>query len=208
MNQATLARCKCYLFVALSLVVSVGAAQTNALRAEAPSVKVGDQWKYETRDRRTGQKESEALRTVVSVNASRIEGTENNGAFVATLDMNVLETSRYTNTGEVKYLNFPLEIGKKWSFKYDTISKMSGGKGEWQLDAEVVAFEKTKVQAGEFDTYRIEYKGFWNNRSQRTNGRFVITNWYAPSARTTVKSEFDDGYAKSTTELVEVQLKP
>src|SRR5665647_352314 len=164
MNQDTLSRCKLYLAVVLSSAVTLVAAQTNALRADAPSVKVGDRWKYEIRDRRTGLKESETLRTVVSVNSSRIEGTENDGNFVATLDMNLLETSTYATTSEAKYLNFPLEIGKKWSFNQDLTYKVSRGKSQRQLEAEVVAVEKTKVQAGEFDTYRIEYKGFWNNR--------------------------------------------
>jgi hypothetical protein len=170
-------------------------------------VKVGDRWKFETRDRRTGLKESEVARTVGSVSASRIEGAQDDGTFVATPDMNFVETPRVVQTGDVKYLNFPLEVGKKWAFKYGLVNKVSAAKADWQLEAEVVAVETTKVPAGEFETYKIEYKGFWNNRSTGRNGRLVITNWYAPAARATVKNEFDDGYNRTTTELVEMQLQ-
>jgi hypothetical protein len=171
-------------------------------------VKVGDRWKFETRDRRTGLKESEVARTVGSVSASRIEGSQDDGTFVATPDMNFIETPRVVQTGDVKYLNFPLELGKKWAFKYGLVNKVSAAKADWQLEAEVVAVETTKVPAGEFETYKIEYKGFWSNRSTGRNGRLVITNWYAPAARVTVKNEFDDGYNRTATELVEMQLQP
>jgi hypothetical protein len=200
--------CRNLFVAALCAVAGFASGQTATSRAESPSVKVGDRWKFETRDRRTGVKESEVARTVGSVGASRIEGSQNDGTFVATPEMNFVETPTVVLTGDVKYLSFPLEVGKKWAFKYGLVNKVSGARADWQLEAEVVAVDKTKVQAGEFETYKIEYKGFWNNRTTGRNGRFVITNWYAPMARTTVKTEFDDTYNRTTTELVEMQLQP
>lgn len=192
----------------IASTATLASAQATDIRVDAPTAKVGDQWKFETRDRRTGLKESETLRTVVNVSSSQVEGTENGGNFVATPDLNLLETPTVALSGEVKYLVFPLEVGKKWAFKYDLTNKVSGVKAQWQLDAAVVAYEKVKVQAGEFDAFKIEYKGYWNNRTTSRNGRVVLTSWYAPAARTVVKTEYDDTYSRNTRELVEVKLQP
>ena len=183
-------------------------AQTAPVRADPPTVKVGDRWNYETRDRRTGVKESELVRTVTAVTASRIEGTENDGKFIATAELNFLETSTVVLSGDVRYLTFLLEVGKKWDFKYNLANKLTGTTARWQLDASVVAYEKVKVPAGEFDTFKIEYKGFWNNDATHRNGRLVITNWYAPAARSVVKREYDDTFNRNVSELVEFQLQP
>lgn len=194
------------LVIASNLVVAV--AQTVAVRADPPAAKVGDRWKYENRDRRTGIKESESVRTVTSVTATQIEGTENDGKFVATAELNFLETPTITLSSDARYLAFPLEVGKKWDFKFNLANKVTAVTSRWQLDAAVVAYEKVKVPAGEFDAFRIEYKGFWNNNTSGKNGRLLVTNWYAPATRSVVKREFDDTRNRSVSELVEFQLQP
>lgn len=198
------------LFVAVSIASLAAAAfaQSSAPRAELPTVKVGDRWKYDQNDRRTGVKENEWNRTVMAVSASQIEGTENDGKFVWTSDMNTVESSVAVITGDARFLKFPLEVGKKWDFKYNFVSKVGPGKGRWQLDAVIVAYEKVKVPAGEFDAFKIEYKGFWNNDNNGRNGRLTQTTWYAPAARAAVKVEFEDGFNNWVRQLVELQLQP
>ena len=194
--------------VTLAFAWAVSHAQTVTITADVPAIKVGDRWKFETRDRRTGVKESELIRTVTAVTASQIEGTENNGKFVATLELSSLETPTAVSSGDARYLAFLLELGKKWEFKYDVSNKTAAGKARWQVEAAVVGYERIKVPAGEFDTFRIEYKGFFNNSASGKNGRLVMTNWYAPAARNYVKREFDDTYYRTVTELVEYELQP
>ena len=198
------------LFVAVSIAsfAATAVAQSSAPRAELPTVKVGDRWKYDQNDRRTGVKENEWNRTVMAVSASQIEGTENDGKFVWTSDMNTVESSVAVITGDARFLKFPLEVGKKWDFKYNFVSKVGPGKGRWQLDAVIVAYEKVKVPAGEFDAFKIEYKGFWNNDNNGRNGRLTQTTWYAPAARAAVKVEFEDGFNNWVRQLVELQLQP
>ena len=187
---------------------SAAAAQDTIKSAEVPTIKVGDRWKYEQSDRRTGVKESELDRHVTAVTATQIEGTENDSKLIMTLDLSVMESSTSVVSGEAKALSFPLEIGKKWSYKTSFASKTNGNKGRWELEAAVVAIERVKVPAGEFDAFKVEYKGFWNNDSTRRNGRLVLSNWYAPSARCVVKTEYEDGYNKWVRQLVEFQLQP
>lgn len=194
------------LFIATNLAVAF--AQTAIVRAEAPAVKVGDRWKSETRDSRTGVKQYDSIRTVTSVTASQIEGTDNAGKFVATADMNLMETPSYVLTGDVKFLVFPLEIGKKWDFKHKFARKSGSLVARWHSEAQVTAYEKVKVPAGEFEAFKIEYKGFFNNDTDGWKGRLIYTNWYAPATKSIVKNEYDDGYNRTVTELVEVQVQP
>ena len=196
------------LMIAALLAASAGQAHAAGETAEAPQIKVGDRWKNEQRDKRTGNRESETARTVSAVTTSTVEGTENDGTFKMTTELNPIESTTMVLTGEPKFLSFPLAVGKKWSFKYNFANKTNQSKGRSQLDAEVVAYEKVTTPAGSFDAFRIEAKGFWNNDSSRSNGRSKSVYWYAPSARSVVRTEYEDGYNNWVRELVELQLQP
>lgn len=199
---------RCALALASLLVVSFAHGQTATPKAEAPQIKVGDYWKQEQKDKRTGSRESETSRTVSAVTQTAIEGTENDGKFSMTPELNPVESTSTLVTGEPRFLNFPLEVGKRWSFKYNFSNKTNQNKGRVQLDAEVVAYEKVTVAAGSFDAFRIETKGYWNNDATRGNGRSKSTYWYAPTARTVVRTDYDDGYNNWTRELIEYRLQP
>lgn len=87
-------------------------------------------------------------------------------------------------------LVFPLEVGKKWSGKYNGFATTEDGKWDGNVTCEVKAFEKVKVAAGEFDAFRIECVDNWKAMfffSGTTNS----TRWYAPKARVVVKSVND-----------------
>ena len=190
------------------LGATAGLAQAAGEKAEAPQIKVGDRWKTEQKDKRTGNKESDTTRTVTAVSANIIEGAENDGAFKMTVELNLLESSTTVITGDAKFLSFPIEVGKKWNFKYNYASKINQGKGRSQLEAEVVAYEKVTVPAGSFDAFKIEAKGFWNNDAARSNGRSKSVYWYAPAARAVVRTEYEDGYNNWVRELIELNLQP
>ncbi|OOG50695.1 hypothetical protein B0E49_18400 [Polaromonas sp. C04] len=190
------------------LCTNSASAEDAVKRAEVPTIKVGDRWKYEQADRRTGVKDSKFDWRITAVTASQIEGTENEGTLLMTPDLSIMESSTSVVSGEVKTLSFPLEVGKKWAYKASFANKVTGSKGRWELKATVVAFEKVKVPAGEFDAFKVEYKGFWNSDTTHSNGRLVLANWYAPATRSLVKTEYDDGYNNWVRQLVEFQLQP
>ena len=103
------------------------------------------------------------------------------------------------------YLQFPLAVGKKYKVK----THWDNGKGFNEYTAEVEAFEKVKVEAGEFEAYRIKYSGFWNRRVDGNySGRTEQVNWYAPAVRGSVKWIYTDrnsngsSWNNSTTELI------
>jgi hypothetical protein len=110
-------------------------------------------------------------------------------------------------SGDAKFFAFPLEVGKTWNLSYSVVGKVKLHTTRWQLNAATVAaHEKVKVPAGEFDAFRIEYRGFWNNDTTARNGRAIIKNWYAPAARSVVRREIDDTFNVTALELVEFQL--
>lgn len=102
-------------------------------------------------------------------------------------------------------LPFPLSVGKKYSVKQNWDS----GNGYTEYKAEVQAFEKVKVAAGEFDAFRIKYEGFWNQTvGGAYSGRAEFTRWYAPAVKNDVRREFFDrqsrgeAWSRTATELV------
>lgn len=197
------------LLMIVSLMTATTAhAQAASPRAEQPQVKVGDQWHWERSDRRTGIKEGETKRAITAISATQIDGTENDSKFTLSLDLMTLESSTMVASVPARIIEYPLEIGKKWDFKWAFKNKVNNASIRWEVAAEVVAFEKVRVPAGEFDAFKIEYKGFFNNETTRGNGRIRQTLWYAPAAKTVVKTEYDDGFNRSLTQLVNIQLQP
>ena len=198
------------LTLALACLVSGAAAQSAppAAAGGAPSIKVGDSWRWVRSDRRTKLPEAESKREVTAVTAGRVEGTENQSRFVMTADLVTIESPDFVRLDDgARFIAFPLEVGKKWSFKYEQHNKNNAFKARWQWDAEVVGYEKVKVPAGEFDTYKIVSVGYFNGLAGG-NGSARSTLWYAPAARASVRSTLDAGNNSSETELVEMKLVP
>lgn len=105
---------------------------------------------------------------------------------------------------------FPLEVGKEWAVKENWTS----GRGFDEYKAKVEAFEKIKVEAGEFDVYKVSFKGFWNQRVDGNfSGRVERVIWYAPLAKRDVKRTSESRHSqggpwnKSETELTKWEPK-
>ncbi len=70
---------------------------------------------------------------------------------------------------ELGWLNFPLSVGKDWSFRY--LSSFTGG---WRYsENQVTAWEKVRTPKGEFDAFKID----------REVGRTNYYLWYSPAAK-------------------------
>jgi len=194
------------LAVFTGLLTSTAWAQVET--AQSPDIKVGDQWKFEQSDRRSGVKEPIIVQRITAVSPTQIEGLENEERFAWTPNLGILETPAVIMSGEAKRLVFPLEIGKKWEYQYNFTNKAKAAKGRWKLDATVTAYEKVNVPAGEYDAFKIEYTGFWHNDTKGKSGRLKMTNWYAPAVRTIIRNEFEDGLNDYVRVLIEAQLQP
>lgn len=178
-----------------------------AQTAQVPDLKLGDSWKTEQRSKQTGLKEADTERVITMIGGEMVEGTENGAKFAMTRELNFVETPSVSQSGQ-KRLSFPLEVGKQWSYSNNWVMKTGSTRGREQLDVKVVANEKVTVPAGEFEAFKIEAKGYWNNDTARTNGRHSRIYWYAPAAKAVVKYENDDGYNRWIQELTELKLQP
>jgi hypothetical protein len=192
------------IFVTLAVAAGPLLAQT----ADRPEVKVGDKWRFVVSE---GGVKSDCAWAVTSVTPVKIEGTENGKPLTLTADLNVIDSTGCATNDDIKdserkFLNFPLEVGKKWSFTK---------KWPWHSDfpylnakVAVAGYEKVQVAAGEFDAFKVEAKFVWMwCCAPPTESN--ITYWYAPAARAIVRFEYRDSYyPSSTTELAEFELQP
>jgi hypothetical protein len=84
-------------------------------------------------------------------------------------------------------------VGEKRRFEVETSGEPSGGTPWLQQmvsDAHVVALERVKVPAGEFDAYRVEHEGSTRNIGSYGYGTFRLTVWYVPDLHTWVALEY------------------
>jgi hypothetical protein len=187
--------CAIFLY-SLSLVC---AAQT-ALRADRPEVKEGDVWVFQVTDVVIGDKKTPNTQTVKQVTPDRIVVENSSGSTgTFTRDWNQIdskqgETVTFKADPAWMQYDFPLEVGKKWSPRFTTVSRSGEQTTRWQWTAVVERAESVTVPAGTFDALRIRLDGFYNGaRGTSTwTGRRTQTIWYAPAARRTVKSEYEE----------------
>jgi len=189
------------------LALAVVTGPVLAQKADRPTVKVGDQWRFEVRlgQGASAMKSGDVTRVITSVTPAAIERTDNGRKVVLTPDLNAIDTP-YVKHSDLRLLSFPLEVGKQWRFTDDYLDKTFSLEGRSSGDVAVVGYEKVRVPAGEFEAFKLEAKGNW--AMARTTGTDTWTYWYAPAARAVVKSEVQNTSGFTTTELVEVQLQP
>ena len=192
-------------FAALTTFVSPAVAQ----RADRPDLKVGDQWRfavYYTVPSVTPNR----IWLITSVTPVGIEGSEDGEPLRLTHELNVVESPR-TKESNPRLLAFPLEVGKQWHYVSDWVFKPKGSDGRVAVDVVVVAYEKVRVAAGEFDAFKLTAREALSGTSpigSQYGGETTRTYWYAPAARAIVKSVSHNPYlGPSTVELVGFELQ-
>lgn len=196
--------------MATLLAAAALCAPVYAQQAQAPAVKPGDRWEFAVYYT-VPSREPSRVWTIDSVTSMTIEGRENGGRLVLTPELNVLDSPRASETNP-KALSFPLEVGKRWQYATEWLFKAKGSKGLSQVDVEVVALEKVRVPAGEFEAFKLVSKGRLSGTSPINSqyaGETTTTYWYAPAARAVVRSVSHNPYlGLSTVELVDYRPAP
>jgi hypothetical protein len=189
---------------ALALLLAAPAALAQP--ATRPDIRVGDRWEFAVYDSAPTRVPSRTW-VVTSVTPSGIEATENGAPLRLTLDLNVLDSPRQSETNP-GLLRFPLEVGKRWSYDTQWTFKLKGSTGTLAMAVEVQARERVSVPAGEFDAFRLFARGKLGGNSPAQSvyeAETTTTYWYAPAARAIVKIQHHNPYlGKTTVELVGV----
>ena len=112
-----------------------------------------------------------------SVTPKEIEGTENGEPLTLTPDLGVLDSPRARDSNPMS-LSFPLEVGKRWGYTTDWVFKAKGSKGGAAVQVEVVAYERLKIPAGEFDAFKLVAKSEINanpkDKADHPNGVWAL----------------------------------
>jgi hypothetical protein len=192
--------------VCLALLAHAALAQ----KADAPAVRVGDEWQFAVYYS-VPSTVPNRIWTITAVGDAELEGTENGEPLRLTPELNLRDSPRVAESNP-RALSFPLEVGKRWYYESEWLFKPKGSRGRSSVDVVVAGYERIRVAAGEFDAFKVVSRGALSGRSPIGSdyaGETVSTYWYAPAARAIVKSVTHNPYlGTSTVELVGARLQP
>ncbi len=155
---------------------------------------VGDKATFRVSDLLTGL-EIETLNifiTHVDTDADRVEG--NRGKWVYDLMGNELTTPRNGPRNiPAQLVPFELQVGKKWTAGW-TQQHPKRGEQVVTMDLRIASFEKIRTELGEFNTFRIEGRGWSldNKRNMELERRF----WIVPGINFFIRAEIINRNAK------------
>ena len=114
-------------------------------------------------------------------------------------------------SSDSKWLDFPLTTGKSWKAKDDWKNQF-GSIGYDEITYKVEGEEEIKVEAGVFKVVKISGSGWWNNSSNNRSGSVVVTLWYAPEAKASVRYQRNNYFKNGTqssdvVDLVKYRIK-
>lgn len=142
-----------------------------AQSADAPVIKSGDQWTYQTTIETgpSGWKQTHDTFTVVRTTASNIYFTvQAKGAptgpieVIAGADWSRIRNVDGKETTVNRPLAFPLQPGKSWDVSFTEHNPNKAHTLEqWDTHYKVMGYESVEVPAGKFNAIKIEAEGQW-----------------------------------------------
>ena len=165
------------LFLQLLLISAAMAAPVD--NVNAPAVKEGDSWTYQTTTEKTtsGWAQTRDVFKVTRVTSSSIYFTvQPNGStqppkeLFAGLDWSRIRDIGGQETVVNKPLSFPLNVGKTWKLEYteDHPSNKQHRSEKWTHQFTVIGYETVEVPAGKFQALKIECEGHWTAEIEPT----------------------------------------
>ena len=174
------------------------AVQSTDKKIDVPAIKVGDSYTFET-ENITNQKLSYvATRVVAAIEGNRLTIVTTN-AKSGNKRTNYYDRAwGYIGSGlgdkegvifspPLKYLDYPLNVGKKWVAQSVETDKKTGRQRQHAVSGTVVGWEKISVPAGVFDALKIVLHTEVKDGENVSPGTDI--SWYVPSLRRSVKSE-------------------
>jgi hypothetical protein len=98
----------------------------------------------------------------------------------------------------------PLEVGRGWESVHE-VKNAAGALSRLKLESTVVAREKLATPAGEFDTWRIDSKGYLSGLSWQGGWGISQKVWYAPAIDRVVRFEYREQRSMGTDNVVELK---
>ena len=133
---------------------------------------VGDIYRYRVTDLLTKLELRTYSRRVSEVTDSTI--VYNEGRLIKDLLLNNLLNGDGTKASGIQVFVYEYQLGKKWTTVYQT-ERANGIRRRYEIDFKVVGRETITVPAGQFDTWKVEGRGYNN-----TGYNVFWTYWIAP----------------------------
>lgn len=176
-------------FIFLYFLFLTNSFAQNVNQVVAPKYEIGDNWSFQLTD--LVKKTTNPNRAIILVDEILKDGISFNGTgydgnpWKYKTDLNVNAEYIYKDDKLLdKEYSWPLYVGKKW----DNNRKYSSGSIDFDSlqTCEVIGFEKIKVVAGEFDSFKILCKLTYTN-SVGVSGSNESYRWYSSLAKRAVK---------------------
>jgi len=174
--------------------------------AAAPAFAVGEQWEFSYENVLAPRLNEHYTQTVVSAETGATALVNaHSGRFTLDAYSNLTETPSTRYEPSDGRLKFPLAVGKQWSSTY--VARAGSWTAKCDRTSSVVAVERVKVPAGEFDAFRIEQRVAWAGMgASRGSGLTLEHDWYAPTVGRIVKVEYQDMPLKGAVTATTVEL--
>jgi len=175
----------------------------NQSSISAPTINVGDKYTYETEltDSNGKTTSSTSTREVAAIDGDRITVIATSGKSGKTRTLiydrswNIVETGDTPNSGmiyspAIKYFDFPLIVGKKWSSTSTETDKKTGKTRQHIVNGEVVGWDNYlpgTYQGKKFEALKIRLETEVSDGEKKSTGTDI--SWYIPVIGRTSKSE-------------------
>jgi hypothetical protein len=157
-------------------------------------IRPGDRWSYEVKDALTGDLRPGMTVVVGDVNDREIttrvavRGRERPQTVVFDPDWGRIDDGAWKLRPPGIGIKKPLQIGKEWRSDASGLHLQSGVTFRAEGIAKVVGQEPITIQAGTFDTFRIDMTvRMINTKDQTRSQTWTFAVWYAPAVNRWVK---------------------
>jgi hypothetical protein len=200
--------------------------ESSELSINSPNINIGDRYTYETEATDSNGKvtTSTSIREVTAIDGDRVTVTATGGKSgkVRTLiydrSWNIVETGTSPNLGviyspAIKYFDFPLTVGKKWTNTSTETDKKTGKTRQHIVNGEVIGWDNYLTgtyQGKKLDALKIRLETEVLDGEKKSTG--IDTSWYIPAIGRTGKSEIQGEDAegrkeKKSTKVTDIHLQ-
>jgi hypothetical protein len=181
-------------------------------KAEKPTFKEGDSWQFNTtRSKIASTAQNLGITqldyTQGKVKAFSVEGSDKSEINLVPGDSTSQALlARLGLSDELQTLRFPLSVGQKWDFTYETRAPGVKNPTRRQVEINVNGVEQVTTPAGTFKAFKLVREETWmltrgRQGSERRN--MTATYYYSPDTKSIIKStNIDPEDNPVTTELI------
>jgi hypothetical protein len=198
--------------------VEPGPAPAGATTAQAPTPKVGNYWEYAVRDGYTGLPRGTYRYTVSRVDPDRVvldltRDGERVDSYIYAPGWNGIEhplrnLQRFRYSPPYPAYAFPLYTGERWRSIVNSTDVQTGRSYKTHVHADVGAWRRMKVPAGEFEAVEVRrtvYAG--NAESFKLQEEIAEADWYAPAVGFPIMSAGKSSHIDPTRTIRGVALR-